>query len=400
MEKMVSLLRNKKGISGIIVTLIMVVLSIVAITIVWGVIKNTIDDESSKISVSQLRLDLEIKAAYMDGLDGGIVSVKRNPGGDEITGINFIFSDGSNSMVVKKATTLGELEGETFTFTSLEIPGITAGDLISIAPIYELGGEETSGTPTDSSPIGNIAAGGGGGPPASCGDGTIGVGEQCDDNDANPGDGCSDTCQIESGYSCIGEPSVCTLGVTCGDGAIGFGEQCDDNNPDPGDGCSDTCQIEGGYSCTGTPSVCTPDNPPSSCDGVWNPGSEDPEVECDDGEITCLANCLCPSGDVPNPDDLGGCIKEPSLNSGTINSVWPSGAIKYIDSPNLPIEAPTMQSYIGKYVNFSSIVGCFGISYAEYLPEYLTSYIRTEIVMVGIGPSDGYEIWNSDTCGA
>ena len=161
MEKMVSLLRNKKGISGIIVTLIMVVLSIVAITIVWGVIKNTIDDESSKISVSQLKLDLEIKAAYMDGLDGGIVSVKRNPGGDEITGINFIFSDGSNSMVVKKVTTLGELEGETFTFTSLEIPGITAGDLISIAPIYELGGEETSGTPTDSSPIGNIAAGGG-----------------------------------------------------------------------------------------------------------------------------------------------------------------------------------------------------------------------------------------------
>jgi len=51
-----------------------------------------------------------------------------------------------------------------------------------------------------------------------------------------------------------------TLGA-CGDVfEPGLGEQCDDGNPNSGDGCSDTCQIESGWECTGVPlsiSVCT-----------------------------------------------------------------------------------------------------------------------------------------------
>ncbi len=52
---------------------------------------------------------------------------------------------------------------------------------------------------------------------ATCGDGAIGTGEACDDGDTASGDGCSSTCQIETGYQCSGEPSVCTLlpGLTC-----------------------------------------------------------------------------------------------------------------------------------------------------------------------------------------
>jgi cysteine-rich repeat protein len=68
--------------------------------------------------------------------------------------------------------------------------------------------------------------------PPGCGDLVVSAGEQCDDGNVLPGDGCSDTCQIET---------------LCGDGkvhAVG-GEQCDDMNQVNGDGCSDTCQIEG-----------------------------------------------------------------------------------------------------------------------------------------------------------
>jgi cysteine-rich repeat protein len=32
--------------------------------------------------------------------------------------------------------------------------------------------------------------------------------------------------------------------VPCGDGVVGFGEQCDDSNANAGDGCSSTCQLE------------------------------------------------------------------------------------------------------------------------------------------------------------
>jgi cysteine-rich repeat protein len=37
------------------------------------------------------------------------------------------------------------------------------------------------------------------------------VDETCDDGDATSGDGCSDVCQVEPGYTCVGEPSICTL---------------------------------------------------------------------------------------------------------------------------------------------------------------------------------------------
>ena len=67
--------------------------------------------------------------------------------------------------------------------------------------------------------------------PPGCGDLVIQASEQCDDGNSAPGDGCSDTCQIEA---------------VCGDGQVHAvaGEQCDDMNQTPGDGCSDTCQIE------------------------------------------------------------------------------------------------------------------------------------------------------------
>ena len=51
---------------------------------------------------------------------------------------------------------------------------------------------------------------GGMGEPAICGDGDFDGGEECDDGDTTPGDGCDGSCQIESGWTCEGEPSVCT----------------------------------------------------------------------------------------------------------------------------------------------------------------------------------------------
>jgi cysteine-rich repeat protein len=56
--------------------------------------------------------------------------------------------------------------------------------------------------------------------------------EQCDDGNLESGDGCSETCLIE------------TI-LTCGDGSVNQEwEQCDDGNTLDGDGCSETCQLE------------------------------------------------------------------------------------------------------------------------------------------------------------
>jgi cysteine-rich repeat protein len=47
--------------------------------------------------------------------------------------------------------------------------------------------------------------------PLTCGDGLIVGNEACDDDNVTSGDGCSDTCEIEVGYSCLGEPSTCAI---------------------------------------------------------------------------------------------------------------------------------------------------------------------------------------------
>ena len=45
--------------------------------------------------------------------------------------------------------------------------------------------------------------------------------------------------------------------IACGDGIVDGSEQCDDGNTARGDGCSATCTIESGWTCSGQPSVCT-----------------------------------------------------------------------------------------------------------------------------------------------
>jgi fibro-slime domain-containing protein len=123
----------------------------------------------------------------------------------------------------------------------------------------------------------------GGLPNAVCGDGTIGTGEQCDDANSIPGDGCSGVCQIEPGYTCptLGQACVYTVVQDCGNGKIEGNEVCDDGNAQNGDGCSADCQaVETGWACATPGQPCVLVGPTGRCgDGVLNAGEQ-----CDDGD--------------------------------------------------------------------------------------------------------------------
>ncbi|MCC6621559.1 MAG: DUF4215 domain-containing protein [Deltaproteobacteria bacterium] len=91
--------------------------------------------------------------------------------------------------------------------------------------------------------------------PILCGDMLVAYGfETCDDGDAEGGDGCSSLCQTEAGWICGYQPGECRQ-VVCGDGAIEWDdtgavwEECDDGDAEPGDGCSDQCRLEPGWVC-------------------------------------------------------------------------------------------------------------------------------------------------------
>lgn len=85
-----------------------------------------------------------------------------------------------------------------------------------------------------------------------CGNSIVEPPETCDDGNQVSGDGCSNVCLVEPGFTCIPLPSgVSDCIPICGDGKFfGLrGEQCDDGNTISGDGCDSTCRIEAGWWC-------------------------------------------------------------------------------------------------------------------------------------------------------
>ncbi|GAI79964.1 unnamed protein product, partial [marine sediment metagenome] len=142
---------HKRGLSGVVVALILVLLALVAAGILWFVIKNIVESGTEKITLGSFFLDLQIQKVKIER-DQIKVTVKRGSEAEEteITAIAFIISDGENSETIKRETALGELEIRTFTISSSEFADITIVKEISIAPgITSNDGKEKFGREVD-----------------------------------------------------------------------------------------------------------------------------------------------------------------------------------------------------------------------------------------------------------
>jgi cysteine-rich repeat protein len=102
----------------------------------------------------------------------------------------------------------------------------------------------------------------------------------CDDGSITDTINCKSDCTgSELGYFCAGgdfnNPSVCQ--EVCGDGILTIGEGCEDGNAPPVslDGCSNGCQVESGWTCSGTTN--------QNCIGICGDGKLKAREICDDG---------------------------------------------------------------------------------------------------------------------
>jgi fibro-slime domain-containing protein len=161
----------------------------------------------------------------------------------------------------------------------------------------------------------------GGEAPAFCGDGLINRdGEVCDDANAVSGDGCTAECsQIEANHACPTPGSPCVTTVHCGDSIVAGSETCDDGAdaasgaPRSGDGCSDTCELEPGFTCPRPGAACRP-----LCGDGLMLGRE----ACDDANTVsgdgCDATCrlepgwVCPPGEACRQTTCGDTVVEGS----------------------------------------------------------------------------------------
>lgn len=156
-----------------------------------------------------------------------------------------------------------------------------------------------------------------------CGDGFMLGYHHCEDWNNESGDGCSSRCHIEQGYECLGAtayepdyptptlleraPDTCT--EICGKGKNLGTYECDDGNLIDGDGCSATCTIETGYTCMGG-GFYTAD----FCFDICSDGITVNAVTgmCDDGNVIngdgCSIVCFvedgweCTGGSLTSPD--------------------------------------------------------------------------------------------------
>ncbi|MFA5070933.1 MAG: fibrinogen-like YCDxxxxGGGW domain-containing protein [Candidatus Pacearchaeota archaeon] len=128
-------MQNKRGLSAIVVNLILVLLGMVAIGIVWAVVNNLLQSgtEQTEQGFGALFMDLEIQKVKFSGTNFS-VSVKRNIGQGNLSGIVFLMSDGEAVKSIQKDCSLGEMGVQTFTFALSEI-GLSAIEEISIGPI-------------------------------------------------------------------------------------------------------------------------------------------------------------------------------------------------------------------------------------------------------------------------
>ena len=141
---------SKRGLSTIVVTLILIVLSLVAVGVIWVVVSNLLNTgtQQATSSFGQLSLSLKLQNVNLKTNGDVDVTVERGSGQGDLTAINFIVSDGTNSKVIKKSTTLQELGTQTFTLLYSDL-GAIAIKKVSIAPIVNSNGQETVGNAVD-----------------------------------------------------------------------------------------------------------------------------------------------------------------------------------------------------------------------------------------------------------
>lgn len=130
------------------------------------------------------------------------------------------------------------------------------------------------------------------------------VGEQCDDGNNASGDSCSPTCTPPADV--------------CGDSVVGPSESCDDGNDTPNDGCNASCQVESGFECIGTG--------PGSCVSTCGNYRDNVGEFCDTGR-RCSSNSTFPGLSCDNDGDCNGggiCVTENGDGCSATCQVEPS----------------------------------------------------------------------------
>ena len=121
------MINNKKGLSMIVSTLIVILLVLVAIGIIWTVVRNVINEGTETLDIAAKCLDVNLQVTAVTCVTNtGVcqVTTERSAGGGAIDGVRYVVSDGISS-TNEDGSAIAELEVATQPITEDETGAIT-----------------------------------------------------------------------------------------------------------------------------------------------------------------------------------------------------------------------------------------------------------------------------------
>ncbi|MBA7638682.1 hypothetical protein ES703_46338 [subsurface metagenome] len=89
------MIQNKKGLSTIVIILIIVLLGLIAVGIIWAVVKGIIDVGVGQIGINAKCMNIDVKATSVVNVSemNYTVILEREAGGVDIAGVKLIFTN-------------------------------------------------------------------------------------------------------------------------------------------------------------------------------------------------------------------------------------------------------------------------------------------------------------------
>jgi len=437
-------MKNKRGLSKAVTTMILVLLILVAIGIIWGVVNNLIIKEGvSKISLRTFTVETELTEANLDYNTGiATIKVKRNSGEGNLSGIKVIMKNETTTEVFTRYFIgFDELEERTIIINiTEEAEELRIVDInkISIIPIITLeSGKEVLGKEEEEIGGFNDRTGG------------IGIDLGGDENDSE-NETLGNECTINDLTGCypsdwIGEP-YCNLDksvtstyqfyrtTSCFEGFCIYNqeekvkESCATGSECSGGQCvkvlkscvedseCGTDGFEGLPKCINSTTV-GKDYRDWTCESeICESSTETKAIEfCLEEEICGIisktngAECFVPLECTSHKDCIentnfgpgylcedGKCILEIPMEVGTINSIWPFFVGEYFDSADLPRSEVDYTNY---YIIFPGSEETRCLMVREHIYPNKTeayAYLRLIELETNISSGDQYQIWETN----
>ena len=145
-KRRLKMVENKRGLSTIVVTLIIVLLSLVAVGVVWVVVRGIINTGTQGVEINSKCLAVTVEASKVNCSNGAtnvtcdVTLTRTGTGNDQIAGVKLLFRDtvrGVNSPLISKSGDVQALVGKTYTGINTGIPIANTPDEVDVTAFFQ-----------------------------------------------------------------------------------------------------------------------------------------------------------------------------------------------------------------------------------------------------------------------